>query len=481
MTSPTYQCPCTTITKLDEIAKFFKEKNKSNAKYLLIGSRALQLHVSHVSSIVNQDTDWDIMTNSMDGLSFFFDKLYAEKDLLTSGHMHVLCETKSIYLHLNTVYKQSIEIEYNPSSCKLIEEIHRNDENSIKFPIQTKIILQISTLEELEMIKTSHIYWPHHWAKSIIALHMMRRLLSGQKHAILNCDNVSYPTKVPFRSKEHENWIKLRREETKIKHGEPAKNICLNVTNEEFLNRPGSLYVQKYCDHDDIHEKVKFGAVPKYTLLKPPGKENSAMCDRKLFFNLPFEEQIQDVQEEGMVLALERFLLPGLLTDQQEAYHIAISRICTTITKGWFREFAIDHYPEVWRCPKDLTAITREIKTKYEKECHEKEEKQVILQKTEFEKLNNHILTKIKRNGEFQIFLNEKSKTDNQTTTVHINNTSHFNKRDCGYTRSWCIEITIENQCEINYSLWMSNTDSDSDDNATLSCQIKIYIIISFV
>ena len=48
-----------------------------------------------------------------------------------------------------------------------------------------------------------------------------------------------------------------------------------------------------------------------------------------------------------MALALERYLLPGVINDQREAYATALQKVCTTLTKGFFRQFAVDHYPEV--------------------------------------------------------------------------------------------------------------------------------------
>jgi len=77
-----------------------------------------------------------------------------------------------------------------------------------------------------------------------------------------------------------------------------------------------------------------------------------------------YNEQLNDVREEAMVLALERYLLPGHKSSGRDAYVSALKKICTTTTKGWFREFAIDHYPELRDCPpeRDLLAITRSLK-----------------------------------------------------------------------------------------------------------------------
>jgi len=51
-----------------------------------------------------------------------------------------------------------------------------------------------------------------------------------------------------------------------------------------------------------------------------------------------------------MALALERFLVPGIVTDEHAAYAEALCKVCTSLTKGWFRDFAVQSWPKVcWR------------------------------------------------------------------------------------------------------------------------------------
>jgi hypothetical protein len=62
-----------------------------------------------------------------------------------------------------------------------------------------------------------------------------------------------------------------------------------------------------------------------------------------------------------MVIALERYLIPKISKNQETSYHLALVRICTTLTKGWFRQFAIDNYPRLSNLDKDLLSISNEI------------------------------------------------------------------------------------------------------------------------
>ena len=62
-----------------------------------------------------------------------------------------------------------------------------------------------------------------------------------------------------------------------------------------------------------------------------------------------------------MVIALERYLIPMISKNQETAYNLALVRICTTLTKGWFRQFAIDNYPRLSNLDKDLLSIANDI------------------------------------------------------------------------------------------------------------------------
>jgi hypothetical protein len=66
-----------------------------------------------------------------------------------------------------------------------------------------------------------------------------------------------------------------------------------------------------------------------------------------------------------MVIALERYLIPMISKNQENSYKLALVRICTTLTKGWFRQFAIDNYPQLTNLDKDLLSIAYNVIEKY--------------------------------------------------------------------------------------------------------------------
>ncbi|PKB91692.1 hypothetical protein RhiirA5_447965 [Rhizophagus irregularis] len=51
--------------------------------------------------------------------------------------------------------------------------------------------------------------------------------------------------------------------------------------------------------------------------------------------------------------------------DQENSYKLALVRICTKLTKGWFHQFAIDNYPRLSNLDKDLLSIAHDIIEKF--------------------------------------------------------------------------------------------------------------------
>lgn len=119
----------------------------------------------------------------------------------------------------------------------------------------------------------------------------------------------------------------------------------LNVSKDGFFDASFTGIQQKY-DHDDLHKVVAIYGTPAYTLYQPEGQEVN--CSKEMFEQQPHNIKIAGVIEESMVLALERSLIPfpGVKTPE-EAFLFALMKVCTSITSGWFREFAWNSYDEV--------------------------------------------------------------------------------------------------------------------------------------
>ena len=99
--------------------------------------------------------------------------------------------------------------------------------------------------------------------------------------------------------------------------------------------------------HAADDELFAFGDRPLYTRLQRD--VSRAWCESDLWLELTHAERVQCVAEEAYVIAAERMLIPGRVkwSMSRLAYYKAVCRICTTLTSGWFRDFAIDNFDSV--------------------------------------------------------------------------------------------------------------------------------------
>lgn len=177
------------------------------------------------------------------------------------------------------------------------------------------------------------------------ALKMSHRYLKNNPFFLKTMRDIRYlescGAKIPENLLE---WFKFREKET-YTYGHPK----LNQDKKNFFNDDGVNY--KY-DHDTIHMIVKHLEKPAYEYYKPEGSD--VWCDRDMFFKCEKQIRLYGVLEESYVLALERCLVPfEFKTAPKQAFLMALEKVCTSITSGFFREFAYEHYDEVLKLYSD--------------------------------------------------------------------------------------------------------------------------------
>jgi hypothetical protein len=118
----------------------------------------------------------------------------------------------------------------------------------------------------------------------------------------------------------------------------------LDTTKNDFFDKTKNGIEQKY-DHDSLHRAVAIYDRPAYTYYQPDDQEVN--CSREMFEKCPEHIKLAGVIEESCVLALERSLVPfpGGKTPE-EAFRYALMKVCTSITSGWFREYAWEYHDE---------------------------------------------------------------------------------------------------------------------------------------
>ena len=129
----------------------------------------------------------------------------------------------------------------------------------------------------------------------------------------------------------------------------------LNTDKKSFFKDNFYIY-----DHDSIHEQIAIEDKPVYLLYM---KDNEpVMTDKNKFYKLDRYHQLLGVVEEAMTLACERLLLmpdnqlqidKQLKTDNKDififAFMLCLKKVCTTITSGYFREFAHENYDDAMK------------------------------------------------------------------------------------------------------------------------------------
>jgi len=359
-----------TITSLPLIIEFLKSRVHRETDTgvrcdpLLIGSRALQLNIpfadANKSITISNQTDWDILATIKWTIDILSLKTVSEQvlscELRTFGG-----EEENVYqLVIRTRIGYKLDIEMCPEAQKVMfkESLFHNS-GSLLLPLgsyRDQIYCNVASLEVLEAIKTSHISWPSEFTKHITHLHMIRSFLSVD-------DTLELQQRSFSRSEDMQAIVDTRRSIKEKIHGLPGKDINLNQSSEDFLEKNNKLLVERLIAHDDLHKLVALGAEPQYIkMLVSPEK---ALCSEAKWNDFTFQEKLNDIMEEAMVIAMERYLLPNRLTDQNEAYRLAVIRICTTLARGFFAKAAIDYYPLISKCPRDLVQLANKIRSDY--------------------------------------------------------------------------------------------------------------------
>lgn len=126
-----------------------------------------------------------------------------------------------------------------------------------------------------------------------------------------------------------------KREKETLNYSHPNLNVNKQTFFDDAMN-----YVY---DHDTIHQTQAMLDKPAYLNYMVDGAQ--VMTSKEKFFSQPISVQLLGVYEESCVLALERSQIPNdFKVDPKASFLTALEKVCTSITSGWFREFAWEHY-----------------------------------------------------------------------------------------------------------------------------------------
>lgn len=275
---------------------------------ILIGSRALALRMP--VALMRKPLDFDFCATQSEAESWI------ESNRAKIGATKIYPEKNGTKLIAEGATNVEFDIIQSGNSSEMLEQLVLNDLFSLSTPFGW-----VPTFDLLFTIKSSHKYLknsPHFW-KTAGDYHVMKRLGARVRP-------------------EYEPFLKLRESET-YTYAHPK----LNVKKDDFFKDDSILYV---WDHDTIHQSVARFERPAYTYYMQDGAQVN--CSKEKFFAVSQEIRLAGVVEEAAVLAIERSLVPhpGTWTPEY-AWRFALSKVCSSITSGWFRAFAYEHLPEV--------------------------------------------------------------------------------------------------------------------------------------
>lgn len=122
----------------------------------------------------------------------------------------------------------------------------------------------------------------------------------------------------------------------------PQGNPNLMQSKEDFFDDS----VKKIYSHDYLHELYAHYDKPLYNKLLRHA--DLAWCEKSKWLELSHEDKLKCIQEEVYVIATERYLVRNQWEyPAKKAYMQALQKVCTTLCSGWFRDYSIDHYPEL--------------------------------------------------------------------------------------------------------------------------------------
>jgi hypothetical protein len=196
----------------------------------------------------------------------------------------------------------------------------------------------VASPASLALIKRSHLYDPADWHKHIVDYHFLKARVDAAS----------------ITAEQHAAG-RQRLSEWRAQHPEDKGSGSLRIPNADFFANTRAALIRAY-PHDDLHRATCYGEHPLYQQLKDDPAQ--AYVSARRFAAISHLERIRLTREETYAIALERIVIPsielGRPWNAQQAFQHALRRICTNLTTGWFRDFALENYPEVCRYDTDF-------------------------------------------------------------------------------------------------------------------------------
>jgi hypothetical protein len=216
----------------------------------------------------------------------------------------------------------------------------------IDVPTLGEVAVRVASVPTLMALKKAHLILPRKWKHHISEYGKLKDLWFEDDKAIFSPKDEGIAINKLY---------KLHRKEClAIAKAHPK----LNQKKGEFFGQMDEEAEKEYelFDHDTIHKAIALEEVPAYTHML----DGEVWCSKAKWKEMSGERRFNCVVEEAAILALERSIIPALylgkaFRGEKWAYEMALFKICTTITSGWFRDYCIERY---WEAVERRPALT---------------------------------------------------------------------------------------------------------------------------
>lgn len=275
----------------------------------LIGSRAMNHWVNSEDHRTPKDLD---IVGSFDEIEEFANHLKSTESIKAK---YPFDNGKKVLIKTDKRIIEA-EVSWKDSNSLLLQEMIKKDGVIEKVDGFEMVIAPLNLLYTLKM---SHRYLKDspHFLKTMKDIQLLRK----------------YDAIIP---EEYQDFYKERQV---IQYN--YKLPKLNQNKDTFFSGDGIIY--EY-DHDTIHEAVKFLDKPAYTYYA----DGEVWSSKEKFNQCSKEIKLYGVLEESLVLACERSQLAfSPPPDARWSFEHALFKVCTSITSGFFREYAWENYDKV--------------------------------------------------------------------------------------------------------------------------------------
>ena len=191
-----------------------------------------------------------------------------------------------------------------------------------------------------ELVKETGLTYAYPSINVLYMLKMSHRYLKNSPHFLKTLRDIQYLRRMgAVIQPEHVEFYKKR---MKITYDYKLP-VLKNNTKDGFFTGDGVPY---FVEHDQIHEVVTLLPQPAYKYYQTSNEQVDV--SKSLFFAQPKVIQLLGGLEESLTLALERSQIPnGFKVSPKKSFDMALMKVCTSITSGWFREFCWENFDQI--------------------------------------------------------------------------------------------------------------------------------------